>query len=88
MNKNIMKAAIYTVIGVAIVIAALVGIPAMYFSKTFIPVYISGKYVLGNQIVRYIIYLILFALVVLGIKLAAYGLDFLIKKISKMKRRH
>ena len=81
--KNIIKAAVYVVLGTIGTIGSIIGIVSMYFSNTFLPVYIKDTYVIGNQIVRYELYLILFVAIILSVKLAEYGIKFLIKKFPK-----
>ena len=31
----------------------------MYFSATFLPIYVGGEYILGNRLLRYLLYAIL-----------------------------
>lgn len=38
---------------------AMVGMVAMYLSNRFIPVYVNGKYILANQLMRYALYFVL-----------------------------
>lgn len=88
MRKNNVKATIYTVLGIAIAIAAVVGIAFLYFSGTVLPVYIAGSYILKNQIKRYVLYATLVIVIIAAVKVADYGAKYLInKKFRKNKRR-
>lgn len=85
--KNNIKATAYVVIGFFGATLATIGIIYMYFSSTFLPVYIGSTYVIGNQVLRYMLYAVLAGFVILFCKLACYGIKFLIKKFHKIKRR-
>ena len=52
----------------------------MWLSEKFIPVYVNGEYILANQIVRYILYLVFLGM-------ALYGLAYLAKPKKKNRRR-
>ena len=56
----------------------------MWLSDKFIPVYVNGEYILANQIVRYVLYLVFFGI-------ALYGFAYLVaepkKKIRRRRRR-
>ena len=86
-NKNNVKATIYTVLGIVIAIAALIGITFLYFSGTVLPVYVAGSYILKNRIKRYVLYAILVVIIIAAVKVANYGATFLIKKFHKSRRR-
>ena len=88
MKKNDIKATIYAVGGMTVSFSALVGMIFLYFSSTFLPVYVGNTYVVGNQIVRYELYAVLFVVTILAAILAAYGINFLNKKFHKNERRH
>ena len=85
--SNNSKAVIYTILGSVICLASLIGMGTMYFSSTFLPVWVGNTYVLGNQIVRYELYLILLVFIILSVKLTDYGMKYLIKKFHKKLRR-
>lgn len=85
--KNMVKAILYTAIGFLLSLAAVTGIVKLYFSGTFLPVYVGNTYVVGNQIVRYEIYALLAIVVFLSCGLIRYGINFLTRKIHKNKRR-
>jgi len=87
MKKNIMKATIYTFLGIAISIAAMLAGICMYCSGTFLPVYNGKTYVIGNQILRYELYLLLLVTIISSVRLADYGSTYLIKVIQKKVRR-
>lgn len=61
-------------------VAAMLVMTAMYFSEKFIPVWVNGEYVLANQIIRYIIYFVLFIVVM-------YDFAYLISSPNHQKRR-
>ena len=63
-----------------LMVASCIGMVAMYFSSTFIPVYVNGEYILVNQIIRYVLYALL-----AGISI--YGFADLISPPSKKRRR-
>ncbi len=86
-NKNNIKATIYTVLGIVIAIAALIGITFLYFSGTVLPVYVAGSYILKNRIKRYVLYVALIVVAIVAAKVANYGATFLTKKFHKRKRR-
>lgn len=86
-NKNNIKATIYTVLGIVIAIAALIGITFLYFSGTVLPVYVAGSYILKNRIKRYMLYVALIVVAIVAAKVANYGATFLTKKFHKRKRR-
>ena len=87
MKKNMVKATVYVVEGIMLSLFSIRGIFFLYFSNTFLPVYVGKTYVIGNQILRYVLYITLAAVVVLSVKLADYGRKYLIKKIFCTKRR-
>jgi len=82
-TKNLILATVYGVVGATMVICSLLGIIEMYFSSTFLPVYVSEAYVIGNQMLRYELYAVLAALIVFGAWLFFYGNDYLFKKLKK-----
>lgn len=52
----------------------------MWFSSKFVPVYVNGEYILANQIVRYVLYLVFFGM-------ALYGFAYLVAEPKKKNRR-
>ena len=88
MNKNIVKAVIYSVIGIAIVIGAVIFLLFLRFTGSFLPVYIGGEYILRNWIIRLFLYIVTPLTIPLGYMLSWYGVKFLIKDSLKIKRRH
>ena len=52
----------------------------MWFSSKFVPVYVNGEYILANQIVRYVLYLVFFGI-------ALYGFAYLVSEPKKNRRR-
>lgn len=87
MKKNYIKATIYSIGGFIIMILSMLGIEFMFFSGSFLPVYVKGTYVIGNQVLRWEIYLALLMMIIAGLKVCTYGIDFFIKKLRKNKRR-
>lgn len=85
--KNNIKAMVYVIIGITVAILSVFGIVSMYFSGTFLPVYVGNVYVISNQIIRYVLYAMLTGITILSAKLADYGTKFLIKKFHKIRRR-
>ena len=85
--KDDIKAMVYVGIGITVAILSVSGIVSMYFSRTFLPVYVGNVYVIGNQILRYVLYAMLAVITILSAKLADYGTKFLIKKFHKIRRR-
>ena len=51
----------------------------MWFSSDFIPVYVNGKYILANQIIRYSLYGVF-------IIMAVYGFAYLLSEPEKKKK--
>ena len=85
MRKNI-ETVVYKVLGFVIAGAAMLAMVLMYFSSTFLPVYIGKTYVIGNQILRYALYILLAVITYNAFMLATYGKRFLIKKFHKKRR--
>ena len=88
MNKNIVKAIIYSVTGIAIVIGAVIFLLFLRFTGSFLRVYIGGEYILRNWIIRLFLYIVTPFTIPLGYMLSWYGVKFLIKRFLKIKRRH
>ena len=63
---------------------AMVGMVYMYFSSTFVPVYVNGQYILVNQLMRYALYVVL---VVTIVYCFAYAISGPSKKHKKRPRR-
>ena len=63
---------------------AMVGMVYMYFSGTFVPVYVNGQYILANQLMRYALYV---ALVVTIVYCFAYAISGPSNKKHKRPRR-
>lgn len=85
--SNTSKALIYTVVGVVGILINFVFAVWLWFSGTFLPVYIEGNFILGNRIFRLFLYLVIFVLLIQMFRLTAYGYNFLIKKIHRKLRR-
>ena len=87
MSKNSIKAILYTVVGFLGSIASAFLGAMMWFSSTFLPVYINGEFVLANRILRSVLYLIIAVVAVSFFALCDYGSDFLLKKVKRNLRR-
>lgn len=87
MNKNIVKAVTYSVLGIIVVIGAVSFLLFLRFTGSFLPVYIGGKYIMKNRIIRLILYIVTPLTIPLGYMLSEYGTKFLIKRFLKNKRR-
>lgn len=85
--KNNIKAIAYIGVGFVGAVLFLVGITKMWLSAKFLPVYVGTTYVIGNQILRYFLYALLIVGVALSVKLADYGMSFLVKRFHKTRRR-
>jgi uncharacterized membrane protein len=85
--KNIIKATLYVLIGTVGIIGALVFVGYSFFSTKFIPVYVGNTYVLGNQLVRYLLYFIAIIIIMFSYVMANYGLEFLIKKFKSHSKK-
>ena len=62
MKKNIKRrvlALVFMMVCFGVTVASGLGIALMWTSSTFIPVWVNGSYILENQIVRYIVYVVL-----------------------------
>lgn len=68
------------VIAAILMMVSTIMICLMWLSSKFIPVYVNGEYVLANQIVRYILYLVFFGM-------ALYGFAYLASDKEKKNRR-
>ena len=66
--RNTTKAVLYVFIGVFTSIALLIGVVYLLLSGTFLPVYVGKTYVIGNQILRYLLYAVLFIGIILSAK--------------------
>lgn len=84
MRKSI-KAVAYVVGGFTVSGLSFLGILYMYFS-TILPVYVGSTYVVGNQILRYMIYALLTGIGFLSVWVTSYGMKYLIKRFRKIKK--
>ncbi|NLC87223.1 MAG: hypothetical protein GX682_00335 [Clostridiaceae bacterium] len=81
--RNIILAITYLVVGIVGTMASGMGICSMWLSGKFLPVYISGIYVVGNQVLRYLLYAIMFAAIIVFVMCGNYGYSYLSKKRKK-----
>lgn len=74
---------------ICFVIAALSfsGIFFMWRSATFIPVNVNGKYILANQLVRYIVYGVLAIVCIAGFIGTMYYSEKLMAKPKRRRRK-
>lgn len=79
MRKRTLVAIFIVVVGVVFMATAILLGVRMYFSGTFLPVYIAGTYVVGNQIVRYMLYILLAVIFLFSARLAEIGANYLIR---------
>lgn len=87
MKKNTIKAVAYVIGGMTGISMTFLAMLNMYFSSTFLPIYVKGTYVLGNQVLRYEIYAVLLVIGLLSVVLTDYGMNYLNKKSRKNRRR-
>lgn len=85
--SNTIKALIYTVVGIVGILINFVFAIRLWFSGTFLPVYIGRNFILGNRVLRLFLYFVIFVLLIQMFRLTAYGYNFLNKKIHKKLRR-
>lgn len=64
---------------------AMVGMVYMYFSSTFVPVYVNGQYILVNKLMRYALYVVLVVTIVYCFAYAISGPSS--KKHKRPRRR-
>lgn len=60
---------------------AMVAGVAMYLSSRFVPIYVNGEYILANQILRYVLYIIL-------IVIALCSVSFVLSDEQPKKKHH
>ena len=82
--KKRMLAFIFMLICFVIAALSFSGIFFMWRSATFIPVYVNEKYIVENQIVRYIVYVVLTIVCIASFFGTMYYSD---KLTAKPKRR-
>lgn len=82
------KAVLYVLQAIVVVPATMLAGVAMYLSRTFVPVYAAGTYILANQIVRYALYAGLLLILIASMALACNGAEYLSKRFRRaLKRR-
>lgn len=86
MKKNMVKAALYILVGFVGAFAGISFIAFLYFSSTFLPVYVAGEYILGRQILRYLLYVIALMWTIASISLTNYGIEYLGRKHQHRRR--
>lgn len=86
-TKNRIKAAIYVIQGIIIVPLSVLAVVLMYYSSTFLPVYIDNTYVLSNQVLRYTLYAALVIVALISAWLCNYGTEYLLKVFCKSLRK-
>lgn len=82
-TKKRILAFVFMTVCFCITVASGLGITMMWTSSTFIPVWVNGIYVLANQIVRYIVYVVLAIISVMALRGTLYYLD----KLTPKRRR-
>ena len=83
MKKRIL-ALVFMVVCFVLAEASGLGILLMWTSSTIIPVYVWGQYVLANQIVRYLVYIVLAIICFVALKGTIYYFD----KVTEKPKRH
>lgn len=86
--KKRMLAFIFMTICFVIAALSFSGIFFMWRSATFIPVNVNGKYILANQLVRYIVYGVLAIVCIAGFFGTMYYLDILTAKPKRRLRKN
>lgn len=84
-TRNTIMAAMFIIGGIVIALLTIYLAAGMWLSGTFLPVYIAGQYVIGNQIVRYMLYFLLFAVFVLAVMLILNGCNYFRLRMKKRK---
>lgn len=82
-KRNIIKAIIYVIVGTVLTFVSGLFALLMYFSNTFLPVYVGSTYVVGNQLLRYLLYVVLGVIFVASIALIEYAIKYLSKKVKR-----
>ena len=85
--KNYVLATIYTIVGFIGALAAA-GFGVYLYYSTILPVRIAGTYVVGNRILRYVLYVGCIVMLVGAVWLCDYGSTFLTKKLLKQRKNH
>lgn len=70
--KRRILALVFMLVCFVIAEASFLGIALMWTSSTFIPIYVWGEYVLANQIVRYLVYIVLAIICFVALKGTIY----------------
>lgn len=86
--KKRMLAFIFMTICFVIAALSFSGIFFMWRSATFIPVNVNGKYILANQLVRYIVYVILIIVCIASFFGTMYYSDKLMAKPKRRRRKN
>lgn len=81
-------ALLFLVVFFAITELSLIGIILMWHSSTFIPVYVAGKYIMANQVVRYIVYIVLAIIGFVSFFATMYYWDKLTEKPKRHNRKN
>lgn len=84
--KRRILALVFMLVCFVIAEASFLGIALMWTSSTFIPIYVWGEYVLANQIVRYLVYIVLAIICFVALKGTIYYWDRLTAKPKRRRR--
>ncbi len=85
--KNNVLAVIYTIIGFVGMMAAA-GFGVYLYYSTILPVRIAGTYVIGNRILRYVLYAGCIVMLAGAAWLCDYGSSYLTKKLRLQCKVH
>lgn len=86
-TKRMIQATMLGVGGFLIaIIFAFLGM-RMWLSGTFLPVYVKGVYVIGNQLLRYFLYLVIFVIFLLSTYVACIGWNYLWFRLKRAMKR-
>lgn len=85
--KNNVLAVIYTIIGFVGMMAAA-GFGVYLYYSTILPVRIAGTYVVGNRILRYVLYAGCIVMLAGAAWLCDYGSSYLTKKLRLQCKVH
>ena len=86
-SKKKAMAVCYVIVGAVVFMFCIIAIAAMWFSGTFLPVYIAGKFVLKNRILRSVLYVVLIAIAIVAASAVVSADYYLTKQRRHRKRR-
>ncbi len=87
MRKTTAIALLYVIVGMVLFVATIATATYMWCTTNILPVYIAGNYVVGNQILRYEIYLVCAIVFFISICFIEAGARYIKYKIRRWWRR-